>query len=235
MIMSDEDKRATAYHEAGHALIAMLLPESDPVHKVTIIPRGMALGLTQTMPEEDRYNLTKEQILAQITHAMGGRAAEKLVLDYFSTGAANDLKQATYLARQMICNFGMNEKIGPVSLADDDHDVFLGRDFLQRREYSEKKAQEIDEEVARILKERYEEARVLLSDNRDLLDRITDALLERETLDGEELKLLMQGKTLPPLPSPVIPEQSPPPEQAEREPKESFPGDKLPEPEPIPG
>jgi cell division protease FtsH len=235
MIMTDDDQRATAYHEAGHALIAMLLPESDPVHKVTIIPRGMALGVTQTMPEEDRYNLTKEQILAQITHAMGGRAAEKLVLDYFSTGAANDLKQATHLARQMICNFGMNEKIGPVSLADDDHDVFLGRDFVQRREYSEKKAQEIDEEVARILKERYEEARDLLSDHRDLLDRITDALLERETLDGAELKLLIQGKPLPPLPSPVIPEQSPPPERAEKEPKESFPGDKLPEPEPIPG
>jgi cell division protease FtsH len=235
MIMSDEDKRATACHEAGHALIAMLLPESDPVHKVTIIPRGMALGVTWTMPEEDRHTVTKEQILAKITHAMGGRAAEKLVRDYFSTGAANDLKQATGLARQMICNFGMNEKIGPVSLADDDHDVFLGRDFLHRREYSEKKAQEIDEEVARILGERYDEALHLLSEHRDLLDRVTDALLERETLDGAELALLIEGKELPPLPSPVVPEESPPPEQAEKEPKESFPGDKLPEPEPVPG
>jgi cell division protease FtsH len=236
MIMSDEDKRATAYHEAGHALIAMLLPESDPVHKVTIIPRGMALGVTQTMPLEDRYNLTKEQILAQITHAMGGRAAEKLVLNYFSTGAANDLKQATHLARQMICNFGMNDRIGPVSLADDDHDVFLGRDFLQRREYSEQKAREIDEEVARLLSERYDEALEMLSEHRDLLDRVTDALLERETLDGAELTLLIEGQALPPLPSPVVPEQSsPPPERAEKEPKESFPGDKLPEPEPVPG
>jgi cell division protease FtsH len=235
MIMNDEDKRATAYHEAGHALVAMLLPESDPVHKVTIIPRGMALGVTWTMPEEDRYTVTKEQILAKITHAMGGRAAEKLVRDYFSTGAANDLKQATGLARQMICNFGMNEKIGPVSLADDDHDVFLGRDFLQRREYSEKKAQEIDEEVARTLGERYDEALGLLSEHRDLLDRVTDALLERETLDGAELALVIEGKELPPLPSPVVPEESPPPEQAEKEPKESFPGDKLPEPEPVPG
>jgi len=235
MIMSDEDKRATAYHEAGHALIAMLLPESDPVHKVTIIPRGMALGVTQTMPLEDRFNFTKEQILAQITHAMGGRAAEKLVLGHFSTGAANDLKQATNLARQMICSFGMNEKIGPVSLSDDDHDVFLGRDFVQRREYSEKKAQEIDEEVARILGERYEQALQMLSENRDLLDRITDALLERETLDGSELKLLIEGKALRPLPSPVVSEQSPPPERAEKGPKESFSGDKLPEPEPVPG
>jgi cell division protease FtsH len=235
MIMNDEDKRATAYHEAGHALIATLLPDSDPVHKVTIIPRGMALGVTQTMPVEDRYSLTKTQIVAHITHAMGGRAAEKLVLDYFSTGAANDLKQATNLARQMICNYGMNEKIGPVSLGDDDHDVFLGRDFVQRREYSEKKAQEIDEEVARTLKERYDKAYAILSEHRDSLDRIAEALLERETLDGSELELLMEGKALPPLPIPVAAEESPPPERAEKQPKGSFPGDKLPEPEPIPG
>jgi cell division protease FtsH len=213
----------------------MLLPESDPVHKVTIIPRGMALGVTWTMPEEDRFNLRKEQILAKITHAMGGRAAEKLVLDYFSTGAANDLKQATDLARQMVCNFGMNDRIGPVSLADDDHDVFLGRDFLQRREYSEKKAQEIDEEIARILSERYDEALEMLSEHRDILDRVTDSLLERETLDGSELTLLIEGKTLPPLPSPAVPEQSPPPERTEKESEEPFSGDKLPEPEPVPG
>jgi cell division protease FtsH len=236
MIMSDDDKRATAYHEAGHALIALLQPHSDPVHKVTIIPRGMALGVTQTMPDEDRYNLTKQQILAQITHAMGGRAAEKLVLDYFSTGAANDLKQATHLARQMICNYGMNEKIGPVSLSDDDHDVFLGRDFAQRREYSEKKAQEIDEEVARILKEQYETAIEMLREKRELLERITLALLERETLDASDLKLLMDGKPLPPLPSPVVAEPSSPPERAGKQPKKGpFPGDKLPEPEPVPG
>jgi cell division protease FtsH len=234
-ILTEKEKERTAYHEAGHALIALLLPDSDPVHKVTIIPRGMALGVTWTMPEEDRYTLTKGQLLAQIEHSMGGRAAEKLVLDYYSTGAANDLKQATNLARQMICSYGMSEKIGPVSYSDDDHDVFLGRDFVQRREYSEKKAQEIDEEIAGILKERYEEALDMLGEHRDLLERITDALLERETLDGAELKLLMEGKLLPPLPSPVIPEPSPPPERAEKEPKESFPGDKLPEPEPIPG
>jgi len=240
MIMSDEDKRATAYHEAGHALIATLQPASDPVHKVTIIPRGTALGVTQTMPIEDRYSLTKEQIIAQLTHAMGGRAAEKLVLDYFSTGAANDLKQATQLARQMICNYGMNEKIGPVCLSDDDHDVFLGRDFTQRREYSEKKAQEIDEEVARILKERYEVATEMLRENRELLDSISSALLERETLDGADLELLKEGKELPPLPLPVEPEQSPSPERADKEPEKKpekgpFPGDKLSEPEPVPG
>jgi cell division protease FtsH len=166
---------------------------------------------------------------------MGGRAAEKLVLDYLSTGAANDLKQATNLARQMICNYGMNEKIGPVSLADDDHDVFLGRDFVQRREYSEQKAREIDEEVARILTERYDKAYAMLAEHRDSLDRIAEALLERETLDGSELELLLAGKVLPPLPVPVVTEESPPPERAEQQPKGSFPGDKLPEPEPIPG
>jgi cell division protease FtsH len=235
MIMNDEDKRSTAYHEAGHALIAMLLPDSDPVHKVTIIPRGMALGVTWTMPDEDRYSLTKGQILAQITHAMGGRAAEKLVLDYYSTGAANDLKQATNLARQMICSYGMNEKIGPVSYSDDDHDIFLGRDFMQRREYSEQKAQEIDEEVARVLSERYDMALDLLTQHRAMLDRITESLLERETLDRKELKLLMEGKPLPPLPVPPTPKKSPPPERAEEQPEEPFAGDKLPEPEPVPG
>jgi cell division protease FtsH len=235
MIMNDEDKRSTAYHEAGHALIAMLLPDSDPVHKVTIIPRGMALGVTWTMPDEDRYSLTKGQILAQITHSMGGRAAEKLVLDYYSTGAANDLKQATGLARQMICSYGMNEKIGPVSYSDDDHDIFLGRDFVQRREYSEQKAREIDEEITKILAERYEIAVEMLTQHRAVLDRITESLLERETLDRKELKLLMEGKPLDPLPIPVTPKKSPPPERAEEQPEEPFPGDKLPEPEPVPG
>jgi cell division protease FtsH len=235
MIMTDEDKRATAYHEAGHALIAMLDEDSDPVHKVTIIPRGMALGLTMTMPDRDQYSRTKEQLLARITHAMGGRAAEMLVLDYLSTGAANDLKQATVLARQMICNYGMNEKIGPVSLADEDHDVFLGRDFAQRREYSEKKAQEIDEEVAKILKERYDVALETLRTNRDLLERITEALLERETLDGAELQVLREGKVLPPHPHPGAPEKQSSPERAGKKPEGRFPGKKLPEPEPVPG
>jgi cell division protease FtsH len=235
MIMSDEDKRSTAYHEAGHALIALLLPDSDPVHKVTIIPRGMALGVTWTMPDEDRYNLTREQILAQISHAMGGRAAEKLIFGYYSTGAANDLKQATSLARQMICSYGMNDKIGPVSYTDDDHDVFLGRDFVQRREYSEKKAQEIDEEITRTLADGYDQAVSLLKEHRESLDRITESLLERETLDRHELKLLMEGKPLPPLPKPVTTKKSPPPERAEEQPEEPFAGDKLAEPEPVPG
>ena len=130
LVMTDEDKRITAYHEAGHALVAMLSNHGDPVHKVTIIPRGMALGVTQTLPPEDRYNLTREQILAMIRHAMGGRAAEELIFGHLSTGASNDLQQATRLARQMVCKYGMSDKLGPVSYGDDDHDVFLGRDFM---------------------------------------------------------------------------------------------------------
>jgi cell division protease FtsH len=233
LIMTDEDRRATAYHEAGHALVAVLSPDADPIHKVTIIPRGMALGVTLTLPEEDRFNLTKQQIIAQIRHAMGGRAAEKLVLDYFSTGASNDLKQATELARAMICTYGMSDRIGPVSFSDGDHDVFLGRDFMQRKDYSEKKAQEIDEEVTALLSGLYDEALVLLRDNRAALDRFAEALLERETLEGSDLQLLLEGKPLPPLPPPGV--NTPPPERADAEEPKRFPGETLPDPEPVPG
>jgi cell division protease FtsH len=237
MIMSDEDKRTTAYHEAGHALVALLTPDADPVHKVTIIPRGMALGVTQTLPAEDRYSLTKDQILAIIKHAMGGRAAEELVFHHLSTGASNDLKQATDLAKRMICKYGMSEKLGPVSFGDDEHDVFLGRDFVMRKDYSEKKAEEIDEEVTRILRSLYDEARQLLSDNRATLDRITEALLERETLDTADLKLLVAGQPLPPMPAPEVPpargEQ--PPRRVKPDRAKDFPGEKLPSPEPIAG
>ncbi|MCC6639948.1 MAG: ATP-dependent zinc metalloprotease FtsH [Deltaproteobacteria bacterium] len=236
MIMSDEDKRTTAYHEAGHALVALLNPHSDPVHKVTIIPRGMALGLTQTLPAEDRYNLTKDQILAMIKHAMGGRAAEELVFHHFSTGASNDLKQATDLARRMVCKYGMSDRLGPVSFGDDDADVFLGRDFVTRKDYSEKKAEEIDDEVSKILSGLYGDARQDLVDHRATLDRIAEALLERETLDTADLKLLMAGRALPPLPVPTEPpRREEPPRRTRPERSKDFPGDKLPDPEPIPG
>jgi cell division protease FtsH len=238
LIMSEEDKRETAYHEAGHALVALLEKYSDPVHKVTIIPRGMALGVTLTMPEQDQYGLSKEQILARIKHGMGGRAAEELVFHRFTTGAANDLKQATDLARQMVCSYGMSEKIGPVSLSDDDHDVFLGRDFVQRRDYSERKAQEIDDEVSRILNSLYDEAKQLLAENRETLDRISEALLERETLDTSELTLLLAGKPLPPLPPPIVstaPKTKPPAARAREKKPGAFPADELPDPEPVPG
>jgi cell division protease FtsH len=214
----------------------MLTPGADPVHKVTIIPRGMSLGVTMTIPEEDRYSMTREQILAQIRHAMGGRAAEELVFGQLTTGAANDLKQATEHARRMVCQYGMSEAIGPVSLGDEGGDVFLGRDFIARKEYSEQKAREIDDEIARILAENYDVAKQLLEDHRDLLDRVSEALLERETLDGAELQRLAEGQTLPPLPSPVPTQsesESPPP-RAEAEPT-GMPGGKVPDPEPVPG
>jgi cell division protease FtsH len=236
LIMSDEDKRETAYHEAGHALVALLSEHADPVHKVTIIPRGMALGVTLTMPEKDRYGLSRDEIKARIKHAMGGRAAEDLVFDHFTTGAANDLKQATDMARHMVCSYGMSDKIGPVSFSDDDHDVFLGRDFVQRKDYSERKPQDIDDEITRILSDLYDEARQLLVQHRDKLDLISEALLERETLENSELKLLMEGQPLPPVPPPVEPQGGPPTATATADDaEESFPGEKLPDPEPVPG
>jgi cell division protease FtsH len=198
MIMSDQDKRITAYHEAGHALVALLTPEhSDPVHKVTIIPRGMALGLTQTLPEEDHLNYTENQIYAVIRYAMGGRAAEDIVFNHFSTGASNDLQQATNWGRRMVTEYGMSKKLGPVSYASSDHDVFLGKDLMARKDYSGSKANEIDEEVAGILTAKYDEAKQLLLDNRDKLDAIALALLERETLERAELALLLSGEGLP--------------------------------------
>jgi cell division protease FtsH len=237
MIMSDEDKRVTAYHEAGHALVAMVTPKSDPVHKVTIIPRGMALGVTQTLPVEDRYSLTREQMVAMLRHAMGGRAAEELVFGHLSTGAANDLQQATRLAHEMVCSYGMSERIGPVAYTDDSGDVFLGRDFATRKNYSEQKAQEIDEEVSRLLRESYGEARSALVSHRDMLDRIADALLERETLEAQDLKLILAGEALPPLPPAPVPPTPPSEPAARRRPERAkeFPGDKLPDPEPVAG
>jgi cell division protease FtsH len=236
LIMSDEDKRQTAYHEAGHALVAMLTPGADPVHKVTIIPRGMALGVTMTMPEEDRYSMTRDQILAVIQHAMGGRAAEELIFGHISTGASNDLKQATEHARLMVCQYGMSDSIGPVSLGDEGGDVFLGRDFVHRKEYSEQRAQEVDAEITKILLGCYEDAKRLLTENREILDRVSVSLLERETLEGAELTLLIEGKELPPLPEPAQAAQKKekPPGRRDPEPQ-SVAGDKLPEPEPIPG
>jgi cell division protease FtsH len=242
MIMSDEDKRITAFHEAGHALVAMLTPEdSDPVHKVTIIPRGMALGLTQTLPEEDRLNYTEQQIFAVIRYAMGGRAAEDIVFHHFSTGASNDLKQATGWARSMVTEYGMSKGLGPVSYGDSTTDVFLGRDLVSRKDYSEQKAREIDEAISEILSKKYDEARQLLVDHRDVLDRVAEALLERETLDGRQLEILLRGDVLPD--PPPIEEKSaagtPSGSRSERDDDSGLAGGKtggnIPDPEPMPG
>jgi cell division protease FtsH len=241
LVMNEDDKRMTAYHEAGHALVAMTSPVGDPVHKVTIIPRGMALGLTLTMPEEDQYSLTQNQLLARIEHAMGGRAAEELVFNEISTGASNDLKQATGMARAMICDYGMSEKIGPVFYGDDGNDVFLGRDWMTTKEFSEKKAEEIDFEIKRILETAYADAKRALAENRSVLDAIAEGLLERETLDKEDLAILLEGRTLPPLP--LVSDSETPPDgdrgetqvQEGRESEGVFAGKKIPDPQPIPG
>jgi cell division protease FtsH len=247
MIMSDEDKRITAYHEAGHALVAMLTPkDSDPVHKVTIIPRGMSLGLTQTLPEADHLNFTQAQIYAVIRYAMGGRAAEEIVFDHLSTGASNDLQQATSWARKMVTEYGMSKELGPVSYGGEHSDVFLGRDLVSRKDYSEQKAREIDDEVAQILSEKYEEARVLLTDNRELLDTVTEALLERETLEGPQLQLLLRGEPLPELKTSASEDSSASAQPTRGERDEDLAGHKtggttggkaggnIPDPEPMP-
>jgi cell division protease FtsH len=232
LIMSDEEKRSTAFHEAGHALVAALTEGCDPVHKVTIIPRGMALGLTQTLPIEDRLSWKRSQMIANIKYAMGGRAAEEVVFDHFSTGAANDLQQATGMARDMICRYGMNDRIGPVSYDDGGGDVFIGRDFAAKQNYSEKTAQNIDEEVTSLLQRLYDEAKQILTENRETLDKVAEGLLERETLEGKDIQLLIAGEPLPPVSIPEAAEAHPEPA---RDPDPEVPDGSLPDPEPMPG
>ncbi len=197
LIISEEEKRNTAYHEAGHALVAFLEPHADPLHKVTIIPRGMALGVTQQLPEDDKHTYTKEYLLATLSVMMGGRAAEELFMGHQTTGAGNDIERATEVARKMVCEWGMSEKIGPLTFGKRDEQIFLGREIARHRDYSEATAIEIDREVRRIVTEAYERARNLLEENRDALVRLAEALLEREVLDAEQIRILVEGGTLP--------------------------------------
>ena len=196
LILSEEEKKNTAYHEAGHALVAALIPCADPVHKVTIIPRGMALGVTMQLPIDDKHNYTKEYLETQIAIMMGGRLAEELFLKQMSTGAGNDIERATELARKMVCEFGMSD-LGPLTFGKKEEQIFLGREIAQHRDYSEATAIKIDEEVRRIISQGYETAKNILGDNRDTLVRIAEALLEREVLDANEIKLIIAGKELP--------------------------------------
>jgi cell division protease FtsH len=191
LVISPEEKKTTAYHEAGHALVAKLIPGSDPVHKVTIIPRGMALGLTHYLPIDERHTLSKEYLETRLVHLLGGRVAEKLKFDHLTTGAGNDLQKATELARKMVCDWGMSPKLGPLALGRKDEEVFLGRDFAKKRDYSEATAQEIDSEISRILLETEERATDLLKDNIAKLETLAEALLEKEILDGEEIDRLL--------------------------------------------
>jgi cell division protease FtsH len=208
MILSDEEKKNTAYHEAGHALVAAMTPGADPVHKVTIIPRGMALGLTMQLPEDDKHTYTREYLEAMLAVLMGGRSAEEIFLGHITTGAGNDIERATDLARNMVCEWGMSE-LGPLAYGKKDEAIFLGREITQHRDYSEDTAIQIDKEVKRIVNSGYENAKRLLSNNRDTLERIAQALLEREVIDANEVKMLMEGKPLPEKPR-TPPPQAPP-------------------------
>ena len=209
MVLNDSERKLTAYHEAGHAVIAVKVPGLDPVHKVTIVPRGRALGLTASLPEEDRHSYTRDWMRGQLAMLFGGRVAEEMTFgpEKVTTGAGNDIERATSMARRMVTRFGMSDRIGLMAVGDSDQEVFLGRELVQRREVSEHTARQVDEEVKRILDEAHARARSVLEENQGLLDAIAEALLDRETLDGEEIQLLLDGKELPPLISKLDVEQ----------------------------
>jgi cell division protease FtsH len=200
LVLTEDDRKLTAYHEAGHTVVSLQTPGADPIHKVTIVPRGRALGLMTSLPETDRYGHTKEFLLGRLSIAFGGRVAEELVFgpDKITTGAGSDIQFATNVARQMVTVYGMSEKVGMMAVGDKEQEIFLGREFAQKREISERTQRMVDEEVKRLLDEAHTHARDLLTAHRELLDRIALALLERETLDSEDVLILLRGETLPP-------------------------------------
>jgi len=201
LLLTEDEKKVTAYHEGGHALVASKLPHADPLHKVTIIPRGMALGVTMQLPETDKHNYTKEYLDTMIAIMMGGRLAEEIFLKQMSTGASNDIERATEMARKMVCEWGMSE-LGPLTFGKKEEQIFLGREIAQHRDFSEETAMKIDVEVRKIVDYAYQRAKEVLETNRDALVRIAKALLEREVLDANELKLVIEGKELPKPPTP---------------------------------
>ncbi|MEJ2023937.1 MAG: cell division protein FtsH, partial [Deltaproteobacteria bacterium] len=194
LIISDEEKKTTAYHEAGHTLVAKLIPNTDPIHKVTIIPRGRALGLTQQLPLDEKHTYPKEYLLNNIAILMGGRAAEEIVLHMQTTGAGNDIERASDLARKMVCDYGMSEKLGPLTFGKKDEQIFLGREIAQHRDYSEETAQKIDEEVLGIVNRAYERTSGLIKDNLDTLHAMASALLEKETLTAKDIDDIMGSR-----------------------------------------
>jgi len=196
MVISEKEKRTTAFHEAGHTLVARKLQGTDPVHKVTIIPRGRTLGATQQLPKEDRYNVSKDFALNQITVLLGGRVAEEIFLEQQTTGAGQDIETATEIARKMVCEWGMSEVIGPLAWGKKEEAIFLGREIAQHQDYSEQTAIEIDREVKRIVMDCYKRAREIISHNREALTNLAEALLEYEVLDGEEIDMVIEGKPL---------------------------------------
>lgn len=226
VMMTPEEKRTTAYHEAGHAVLAALLEKADPLHKVSIIPRGMAMGVTMLLPEDDRHTQDRDYVEAMIAVKMGGRLSEEIFLGQVTTGASDDIRKATDLARRMVCEWGMSETLGPLSFDSNEGEVFLGRDFASRKNYSEGTAQAIDAEIKRIITAAYDRARKLLEDNRARVAAVSEALLEREVLTSEEVQLVLDGKTLP--------EPAAPPAAAEEEEPKAAPEPARPAPERAP-
>jgi cell division protease FtsH len=219
MIISDQEKKVTATHESGHTLIAKLLPGTDPVHKVTIIPRGPALGLMQQLPAEDRYNASRAFALDRIAIALGGRLAEEIVFNEITSGASNDIEVATDLARRMVCEWGMSEALGPLAFGKKEEQIFLGREISSHQDYSEQTAMAIDSEVRRIVTEQYQRAKQILLDNLDSLTRLSDALLEYETLDGAEINTILGGGAIQrekPVKRPAPASAKPVPERKEK-------------------
>ncbi len=201
MVMSEEERRNTAYHESGHAVVAWLLPQSDPVHKVTIVPRGRALGLTMQLPESDRYGYNKEYILTRIAILFGGRIAEEIFMNQMTTGASNDFERATQLARDMVTRYGMSDRMGPMVYAENEGEVFLGRSVTKTTHISEFTMQAVDAEIRRIIDEQYARARKIIEENRDKMEAMTKVLLERETINAEQIAAIMNGKPLDPIES----------------------------------
>jgi cell division protease FtsH len=211
LVLSEDERKLTAYHEAGHTVVSLMTPGSDPIHKVTIVPRGRALGLMMSLPDKDRYGQTKEWLVGRLAISFGGRVAEELIFgpDKITTGAGSDIQQATDISRRMVTQFGMSERVGMMAVGDQEHEIFLGREFSQRRGVSERTAEIVDDEVKRLLDEAYENARRILMEHRDLLDHIASTLLDRETIDREDLDLIVRGEALPPRP-PIAPLPPPP-------------------------
>lgn len=211
MIMPEEERRNTAYHESGHALVAKLLPKTDPVHKVTIIPRGRALGLTMQLPAEDRYSMDKDRILSTIAVLFGGRIAEELFMNQMTTGASNDFERATDMARKMVTQWGMSEALGTMVYAENDGEVFLGRSVTTHKNISEATMQQVDAEIRRIIDQQYALARRLIEENREKIEAMAKALLEWETIDADQINDIMAGNLpRPPRPAPSNKTPEPP-------------------------
>jgi cell division protease FtsH len=207
MVISLEERRNTAFHEAGHAFVARMMPHADPIHKVTIIPRGRALGVTQQLPIDDRHTYAKEYLLSQAAVLMGGRAAEEVFLQHQTTGAGNDLERATELARKMVCEWGMSDAMGPLTFGRKEEQIFLGKEFARHIDYSEETARQIDREIRKIVSESYEEAKRIILENKGAVQRVAEALLERETLEASEIEALAEGRPLPPMPKVAEPKR----------------------------